>query len=186
MTPSPLPLSSAHAHQGWVTLLGIDPGLRETGWGVIVVDDQAGVEKFHAAGSISTTTQEDLGSRLHQIFRTLLDVIDTYHPSMVAVEEVFVNRNPVATMKLCHGRAAALLAVAHRGIPVREFHNRAIKSAIVGKGNAQKQQMLAMIQFLLPGINTKNAHAIDALCVAVCAQQRRQLEARTLAQGGGS
>lgn len=163
--------------EDWRTLLGIDPGLAETGWGVIMVNDRKSQEKFVASGRIRTDVSEDYAVRLQRIFGAMLEVIDHYTPSLVAIEEVFVNRNPSATLKLCHGRAAAMIAAAHRNIPVREFHNRTIKNTIVGKGNADKQQMQVMIGYLLPGIDTTNEHEIDALCAALCAYQHQSLVA---------
>lgn len=160
-----------------IALLGIDPGLAETGWGVILIEENTGMESFCAAGNIRTSASEALSSRLQTIFTEISQVIALYKPSLVAMEEVFLNRNPESTMKLCHGRAAAMLAAAIANLEVKEYHNRQIKSAIVGKGNAQKEQMLTMIQFMLPNIDTDNEHAIDALCVAVCAQHHRHAEA---------
>ena len=161
--------------EGWLTILGIDPGLSETGWGVIMVNDKKSLEKFVASGRITTSASEDYALRLQRIFREMLEVLDRYCPSLVAIEEVFVNRNPTATLKLCHGRAAAMIAAAHRNIPVQEFHNRTIKNTIVGKGNADKRQMQTMIGYLLPNIDTTNEHEIDAVCIALCAHQHRRV-----------
>ncbi len=161
--------------EGWLTILGIDPGLSETGWGVIMVNDKKSLEKFVASGRITTSAGEDYAMRLQRIFREMLVVLDRYAPSLVAIEEVFVNRNPAATLKLCHGRAAAMIAAAHRDVPVQEFHNRTIKNTIVGKGNADKHQMQTMIGYLLPNIDTTNEHEIDALCIAMCAHQHRRV-----------
>lgn len=153
--------------------MGIDPGLRQTGWGLIRVDDRTATEQFHAAGVVSTVSDDDLGTRLSQIFTGLLDVLDRHRPELVAIEQIFVNPSPDSTLKLAYGRAAALLAAAQRTIPVVEYHNRSVKSAIVGKGNATKQQMQAMLKFLLPACDTHNHHAIDALCIAICARHHR-------------
>ena len=159
--------------EDWLTILGIDPGLSETGWGVIMVHDRKSLEKFVASGRVRTNAHEDYALRLQRIFREMLEVIDRYSPSLVAIEEVFVNRNPSATLKLCHGRAASMIAAAHRNLPVQEFHNRTIKNTIVGKGNADKHQMQTMIGYLLPDMDTTNEHEIDALCIALCAHQHR-------------
>ncbi len=165
--------------EGWLTILGIDPGLSATGWGVIMVHDRKSLEKFVASGRITTSANEEYAVRLQRIFREMLLVIDRYAPSLVAIEEVFVNRNPTSTLKLCHGRAAAMVAAAHREIPVKEFHNRTIKNTIVGKGNADKHQMQTMIGYLLPNIDTTNEHEIDAICAALCAHQHRNFAAMT-------
>ena len=147
-------------------VLGLDQGLRHTGWGVIDVDGNA---LAHVAnGVISPPPGEATAARLAAIFAAVREILDAYRPGVAAVEETFLNRNPASTLKLGLARGAALVAAASAGLPVSEYAARLVKKAIVGTGRADKRQVAAMIAVLLPGAVTGSADAADALAVAVC------------------
>lgn len=146
-------------------ILGIDPGLQRTGWGVIDVD---GNRLSHVAhGVIKTITAETLAERLRSIFDELDRLIVLWKPLSAAVEETFMNNNPASAIKLGHARGAALLAPACAGLPVGEYPANLIKKSVVGAGHADKSQMQAMIKILLPGVEA-SSDAADALAVAIC------------------
>ena len=155
-------------------ILGIDPGLRETGWGVIGYHANDNVLHYVASGSITTKTNQEMVVRLRTLFHGVQRLMHDYAPVSVAIEEMFVNRSPVSTVKLSHARAAVMLAAGEPGVDVIELHNRQIKKSIVGVGNAEKAQMLAMVKFLLPRMETRNEHAVDALATAICARHLSQ------------
>lgn len=146
-------------------LIGLDPGLRHTGWGVIDAD---GNRLRHVdAGVISVAADGTLAARLAVLFRALSLLLDRYAPDAAAVEETFVNRNPASTLKLGLARGVVLLAPAERGIPVFEYSANLIKKSVVGAGHAEKRQVAFMVRRLLPGANA-TADAADALAVAIC------------------
>jgi crossover junction endodeoxyribonuclease RuvC len=147
-------------------ILGLDPGLGTTGWGVIA---STGNRLTHIAnGQISTDARLPLGERLVMLDRALTDVMLEYRPDGAAVEEVFVNVNPQSTLKLGQARGVILLGAAKSGLVVGEYAARLVKKAIVGIGNAQKTQIHAMISHLLPGAKITGSDAADALAVAIC------------------
>ncbi len=147
-------------------ILGIDPGLGTTGWGVILAD---GNRLRHIAnGQISTDPKASLPQRLVTLDRALSDVILEHNPDCSAVEEVFVNANPQSTLKLGQARGVCLLAAARSGMPVAEYATRLVKKAVVGVGGAEKAQVQAMLKILLPGAKVAGADAADALAVAIC------------------
>lgn len=153
-------------------LIGLDPGLRRTGWGVIEV---SGNRLTHVAnGTVGSDAALSLAERLSQLFDALTAVIAEYRPDEAAVEETFVNRNPSSTLKLGQARGAVLLAPAQSGIPVAEYPANLIKKALVGNGHADKNQIQAMVSILLPGAKTAGADAADALAVAVCHAHHRK------------
>lgn len=147
-------------------LIGLDPGLRHTGWGVI--DAHGSAIRHVANGSVSSDGKLDLARRLTQLFEGLQDVLQTWSPDEAAVEETFVNKNPVSTLKLGQARGIALLVPSLAGIPVEEYAPNKIKKSVVGVGHAGKGQIHAMVGMLLPGCNIANEHAADALAVAIC------------------
>ena len=152
-------------------LIGIDPGLRNTGWGIIAVKDN---RLIHIAdGVILSDAKNSLAERLVQIYDGLLEVIQEYQPDEAAVEETFVNKNPVSTLKLGQARGIALLVPARRGIPVAEYLPNLVKKTVVGSGHAAKEQIQMMIKTLLPGCEIKTADAADALAIAVCHAHHR-------------
>jgi crossover junction endodeoxyribonuclease RuvC len=147
-------------------ILGLDPGLQHTGWGIVDLD---GTRLSHVAnGSISTKKSASLSERLVEIHDGLQQVLSTWQPESAAVEETFVNKNPNSTLKLGQARGIALLVPALDGIPVAEYTPNHIKKSVVGSGHAAKQQIHAMVSVLLPGIKIENGDAADALAVAIC------------------
>ncbi|MFM8499558.1 MAG: crossover junction endodeoxyribonuclease RuvC [Chakrabartia sp.] len=146
-------------------LLGIDPGLGTTGWGVISAD---GNRLSHIAnGRIVTDTKAPLAARLVELDRALTDIILQHQPQGAAVEEVFVNSNPQSTLKLGQARGAILLSAARSGLDIGEYAARLVKKAVVGVGNADKTQVHAMVSRLLPGAKIAGPDAADALAVAI-------------------
>ena len=152
--------------RGPVRIIGIDPGLRRTGWGVV---DKDGVRLVYvASGVIVSTDEEDLAFRLRELYEGLASVIASFRPSEAAVEETFVNDNARATLKLGQARGMALLAPAMCGLKVAEYPPNLIKKTVTGTGHAEKRQILAMIGFLLPKARVESADEADALAIAVC------------------
>ncbi|HEX8574651.1 MAG TPA: crossover junction endodeoxyribonuclease RuvC [Allosphingosinicella sp.] len=146
-------------------ILGLDPGLGCTGWGVIRAE---GNRLSHVAnGQIRTDPKAELSSRLLELHGRLLAVLAEHRPAAAAVEEVFVNDNPQSTLKLGQARGVVLLAAASLAVPVGEYAARLVKKAVVGTGGAEKAQVHAMVQRLLPGVKVAGADAADALAVAI-------------------
>lgn len=146
-------------------ILGFDPGLGTTGWGLISAD---GNRLSHIAnGQISTDAKAPLATRLLALDAALTDLILAYRPEGAAVEEVFVNANPQSTLKLGQARGVVLLGAARSGIDVGEYAARLVKKSVVGVGNASKDQVHAMVARLLPGARIAGADAADALAVAI-------------------
>ncbi|MEE9434412.1 MAG: crossover junction endodeoxyribonuclease RuvC [Sphingorhabdus sp.] len=147
-------------------ILGLDPGLACTGWGVIRSE---GSRLSHIAnGQIKTNAKMPLASRLLQIDLELSDVVKAYAPDAVAVEEVFVNKNPQSTLKLGQARGVCLLGASRSGADVFEYATRLVKKAVVGTGRAEKEQVQAMLAILLPGVKLAGHDAADALATAIC------------------
>lgn len=154
-----------------VRLLGIDPGLRFTGWGLIDVD---GNRLCHVAdGVIATDNALSVPDRLKTLHDALQSLLDRHRPQETAVEETYVNRNGSATLKLGYARGVALLAPALAGIPVAEYAAKTVKMAVVGTGGAEKEQVAMMVRRLLPGAMIGRADAADALAVAICHAHHR-------------
>lgn len=146
-------------------ILGIDPGLGTSGWGVIRTQ---GNRLTHIAnGQIKTSAKMPIASRLLQIDLELGDVLKKYQPDECAVEEVFVNKNPQSTLKLGQARGVILLGATRGGAAVSEYSARLVKKTVVGVGNADKDQISAMLKILLPGANIAGPDAADALAVAI-------------------
>ena len=157
-------------------ILGIDPGLRFTGWGVIDVD---GNRLRHVAdGVIATAGEASVPQRLCTLHAGLVALFETWRPQEAAVEETYVNRNGTATLKLGYARGVALLAPALAGIPVSEYGAMAVKLAVVGTGGAAKEQVGMMVHRLLPGATLRRADAADALAVAICHAHHRATRLR--------
>ncbi len=160
-------------------LLGIDPGLLHTGWGVIDVD---GNRLSHVAnGVIDPPAKAEMADRLKFIFDGLNTVLDQHQPSVAAVEETFVNKNPDTTLKLGLARGAALLAPAVAGIEVHEYATRLVKKSVVGTGRADKGQVGMMVAVLLPGAKVAGEDAADALAVAICHAHHAATRSRVVA-----
>jgi len=152
-------------------LLGIDPGLRFTGWGLLEV---TGNRLRHLAdGVIATDGDEPVPARLKTLHDALAALLAGHRPDEAAVEETYVNRNGAATLKLGYARGVALLAPALLGIPVTEYGAKAVKKAVVGTGGASKEQVALMVRRLLPGGAIRRADASDALAVAICHAHHR-------------
>lgn len=157
-----------------IRIIGIDPGLRRTGWGVIESD---GVRlSYVASGHITSDSEQELAWRLREIYDGLTGVIGVHRPAEAAVEETFVNENPRATLKLGQARGMALLAPAMKGLRVAEYPPNLIKKTVVGAGHADKKQIQVMVGFLLPKARFDSADEADALAIAIChANHRRSL-----------
>jgi crossover junction endodeoxyribonuclease RuvC len=154
-----------------VRLLGLDPGLQHTGWGVL---ESTGNRLRHIAdGVVSTTASLPLAERLCQIHRALVALLEIWQPDEAAVEHTYVNKNPASALKLGQARGVVLLTPAMTGIPVAEYQAMEVKRAVVGTGHADKIQVADMVRRLLPGATLKRADAADALAVAICHAHHR-------------
>src|SRR5262245_45570292 len=170
--------------EGTVRIIGIDPGLRRTGWGVIESD---GVRlSYIASGLITSAADEELAHRLRELYQGISTVIASFQPREAAVEETFVNENARATLKLGQARGMALLAPAMAGLRVAEYPPNLVKKAVVGTGHAEKQQIQAMIGFLLPKARVESADEADALAIAICHANHRQVRRLEAAAGSRS
>ena len=146
-------------------ILGLDPGLAATGWGVI---EASGNRLRHIAhGTVKTQASAPLPERLVTLHDGLMAVIAAHACNAAAIEEVFVNANPQSTLKLGQARGVVMLAAARGGLPVTEYATRLVKKAIVGVGSADKAQVQAMVERLLSGVKVAGADAADALAVAI-------------------
>jgi crossover junction endodeoxyribonuclease RuvC len=164
-----------------IRILGIDPGLRRTGWGLVAVFGNR--LSFVACGSVEAVRTGSLAQRLVFIHDGLEKVIDSFHPAEAAVEATFVNKDAAATLKLGQARGIALLVPGRAGIPVAEYAPNLIKKSIVGAGHADKGQIRAMVRVLLPKADPQSEDAADALAVALThAHHRQSAAARAAAQ----
>jgi crossover junction endodeoxyribonuclease RuvC len=161
---------------GAIRILGVDPGLRNTGWGVIEVSGAR--LAYVSCGSIRTDAATSLAERLALIHRALVRLIKDQRPAEAAVEETFVNRDPQSTLKLGQARGVALAALAIQGLPVAEYAANLIKKTVVGVGHAEKGQVAMMVKTLLPLSQASSPDAADALAVAICHAQHRAARAR--------
>ncbi|HVL58918.1 MAG TPA: crossover junction endodeoxyribonuclease RuvC [Burkholderiaceae bacterium] len=159
-------------------ILGIDPGLRRTGFGLLACD---GARLRYLASGVIRSGDGALGERLHAIVRGLTEVIAAHRPTEAAIEKVFVNVNPQSTLLLGQARGAAIAAAVVAGLPVHEFTALQLKQAVVGHGHATKAQIQAMVQRLLALPGAPGADAADALACAIC-----QAHAATLAAAVGA
>lgn len=146
-------------------IIGIDPGLQHTGWGII---DLNGNSLTHVAnGTISTNPKQDIALRLKKISEGIKEQIEIHNPQDAAIEEVFVNNNPKSSLKLGEARGAAIVTLAQMHLDVAQYTPNMVKKSVVGAGHAQKEQVQAMIKILLPGVEAA-PDAADALAVAIC------------------
>ncbi|WP_374466181.1 crossover junction endodeoxyribonuclease RuvC [Ferrovibrio sp.] len=160
-------------------IIGLDPGLRATGWGVILAE---GNRLSHVAhGTIRTNPDDELAARLRTVHDALTEIIAEWRPQAAAVEETFVNKNPSSTLKLGQVRGVVLLAPAQAGLPVAEYAPTVVKKAVVGTGAADKDQVHAMVKRLLPGVTVTGADASDALAVAICHAHHAATSRRVMA-----
>ncbi|MCB2108197.1 MAG: crossover junction endodeoxyribonuclease RuvC [Rhodobacteraceae bacterium] len=162
-----------------VRILGIDPGLRHTGWGVI--DAEGNRLRFVASGAVEPGVHGSMSDRLHRLFVEVRAIIDSFKPHECAIEDTFVNKNPQSTLKLGHARAAAMLAPAERGLAVFEYKPNLVKKSVVGAGHAEKDQVAAMVRMLMPGSDAATKDAADALAVAICHAHHRASALRLVA-----
>lgn len=156
-----------------VRILGLDPGLRNTGWGVI--DVQGNHLKYVAHGVVKSDGDLDLAPRLQQLYEGLEKVISIHNPHEAAVEETFVNANPASALKLGMARGVVLLAPAMAQLLVGEYSANKVKKSVVGVGHADKNQVALMVQRLLTGCGTVSQDAADALAIAICHSHHRQM-----------
>ena len=165
-----------------IRIIGIDPGLRRTGWGVIESDGPR--LTYIACGTVTSDAALPLSSRLAMLFEGLDEVLARWTPAEAAVEETFVNRDAHATLKLGQARGIALLAPARAGLSVAEYAPNMVKKTVVGAGHAEKKQIRAMIGFLLPKADPGSDDAADALAIAITHahhRKARELKATLLA-----
>jgi crossover junction endodeoxyribonuclease RuvC len=155
-----------------IRILGIDPGLRRTGWGVVAVEGNR--LSYLACGSLSTDDRATLAERLVAIHDGLRRVVEEHAPDEAAVEATFVSKDAAATLKLGQARGVAMLVPACAGIPVAEYAPNVVKKTIVGAGHGEKGQIRMMIGVLLPKADPQTTDAADALAIAVCHAHHRQ------------
>src|SRR5581483_5397046 len=161
-----------------IRILGIDPGLRRTGWGVIEVEGNRLV--YLGCGSVEPPDDLPLSSRLLAIHEGLATVLGDFRPAEAAVEQTFVNKDGVATLKLGQARGVAMLAPAMFGIAVSEYAPNQVKKTVVGAGHADKNQVMVMLKLLLPKAEPASADAADALAIAITHAHHRASAAMRL------
>lgn len=167
-----------------IRIIGIDPGLRRTGWGII--ESLGNSLKFIASGTVTSDGDCDLASRLCQLHDGLAEVVHSYRPDEAAVEQTFVNKDAVATLKLGQARGIAMLVPARAGLPVSEYAPNAVKKAVIGVGHGEKQQIHMMLKILMPKATFVGNDAADALAIAIChAHQRGGQKLRQVMAGKG-
>lgn len=146
-------------------VLGIDPGLRFLGWGVIEAE---GSRLRHVANGVCLSGAGELATRLLTLHTALTDVFHRYQPETVAIEKTFVNKDAVATLKLGQARGVALLVPAQFGVEIGEYSPNSVKKTVVGVGHADKRQVEHMVKMQLPGVEIHGSDAADALAIAIC------------------
>jgi crossover junction endodeoxyribonuclease RuvC len=161
--------------QGAIRIIGIDPGLRRTGWGV--VDVLGSRLSFVAAGTIRPREDAPLAQRLCSIHDALFDIMGSFSPHEAAVEATFVNRDAAATLKLGQARGIAMLVPARAGLQVAEYAPNVVKKSIVGAGHAEKAQSRMMVSVLLPRAEFDGDDSADALAIAICHAHHRGMAA---------
>ena len=153
-------------------ILGLDPSLSSTGWGIIEVNGSR--LQYIADGFIPTSPKQPIEERLDYIFRTLCEVIETHHPEEASIEKTFLNANPETSLKLSMARGVVVLAAGYNHLPLSEYDATKIKKALVGVGRAEKTQVETMVKVLLPGCKPKNNDSSDALAIAITHSHYRQ------------
>jgi len=154
-----------------IRIIGIDPGLRHTGWGIVTA--QGTRLSYVADGTIKSDARAVLPDRLLELYEKLSEVIVGYEPDEAAVEETFVNKDARATLKLGQARGIAMLVPAQAGLRVTEYAPNLVKKTVVGAGHADKHQIQAMVKILLPRCTPNSADSADALAIAICHAQHR-------------
>src|SRR5579863_7759312 len=164
-----------------IRIIGIDPGLRNTGWGI--VDLTGSHLAYVASGAVRSSGKSALDERLRELHQGLSQIIAEFAPDEAAVEETFVNRDPQSALKLGQARGIALVVPALAGLPVAEYAANVIKKTVVGAGHAEKSQVAIMVRMLLPKADPASADAADALAVAITHAQHRASRARLAMRG---
>jgi crossover junction endodeoxyribonuclease RuvC len=164
-------------------VIGIDPGLRRTGWGIVDAD---GGRVSHVANGVCLSDGEDLARRLCSLHVQLTLVLKAHGPEAAAVEQTFVNKDAAGTLKLGQARAIALLVPAQAGLAVAEYAPNAVKKVVVGVGHAQKAQVEHMVRLQLPGAEIAGPDAADALAIALCHAHHAQFQGRLQAALAGA
>lgn len=165
-------------HRTSIRIIGIDPGLRRTGWGIVEAEGSRLI--YVASGLITSDAQDDLAYRLRSLHEGLVSVLAAHRPQEAAIEETFVNKDARATLKLGQARGIALLAPAQKGLRIAEYPPNVVKKTVTGTGHGEKAQIQAMIGFLLPKARFESADEADALAIAICHASHRATE-RTIA-----
>ena len=150
-------------------ILGIDPGLRSLGWGVI---ESNGARLSHVANGVCCSDGDDLGERLLSLHNQVSEIIVAYAPDQAAIEQTFVNKDGAGTLKLGQARGVALLTLAKAGLPVGEYAPNRVKKTVVGVGHASKEQVMHMVKLQLPGCAPKGPDAADALAMQLLARSQ--------------
>ncbi len=150
-------------------ILGIDPGLQKTGWGVI--ESEGSRLKFIACGTLTSDPSAALSTRLKTLSQALEQVLISYRPAAAAMEETFVNKNALSSLKLGHARGALMVTLAQAGLDVEEYAATLVKKSVCGAGRAEKEQIARMVKMLLPQADFTTLDAADALAVAICHSQ---------------
>ncbi len=166
-----------------IRIIGIDPGLRRTGWGI--VETLGNSLRFYASGTIKSDEKASLAARLCQLHDGLQEVIRGHAPDEAAVEQTFVNKDAVATLKLGQARGIAMLVPALAGLAVAEYAPNAVKKTVIGVGHGDKRQIHMMVKVLMPKATFDSEHAADALAIAICHAHHRQSVAYRLAALAG-
>jgi crossover junction endodeoxyribonuclease RuvC len=155
-----------------IRIIGIDPGLRRTGWGVVEAAGNA--LRFVASGTVRSTDKAELASRLCELHGGLVEVLRFHAPDEAAVEQTFVNKDAAATLKLGQARGVAMLVPALAGLRVAEYAPNAVKKAVIGVGHGDKKQIHMMVKVLMPRAVFEGDDAADALAIAICHAHHRQ------------
>ncbi len=168
--------------QDTIRIIGIDPGLRRTGWGI--VEQQGNVLRFIASGTVKSDDKASLASRLCQLHDGLSSILADHAPQEAAIENTFVNKDAAATLKLGQARGIAMLVPARAGLAVAEYAPNAVKKAVIGVGHGDKGQVAMMVKVLMPKAIFDSEHAADALAIAICHAHHRKSIAMRLALAG--
>lgn len=154
-------------------ILGIDPGLHKTGWGIIKLHNNQ--LSFIKCGVVISDTKQPISNRLKVLNQEITNIINIYNPDECAIEEIFVNKNPLSSLKLGHARGAIMLTIAMANLPIKEFSSTLVKKSVTGTGHADKGQVMSMVKYILPKSEAKSEDAADALAVAICHINHRNI-----------
>jgi crossover junction endodeoxyribonuclease RuvC len=161
-----IPIDKSQSDKSQTTIIGIDPGLNITGWGIVALSSVGLVPV--ACGTVTTCAELPFAERLDTLFQGLVMVLKDHTPNVAAIEKTFVNINPASALKLGMARGVALLAPAQKKIPIFEYAATQVKKTVVGVGHATKDQIAMMVQRLLPNVGNVRKDAADALAIAIC------------------